>query len=119
MLYQAINNVLGINPSFYEYFFMVDAGTPVDPLSINRLISAYVRFSSLPFYRLTMPCRIIDDEGVCSENACHSHMKNLLQLMRMCTAWPLMMVIIDMASTLTPSVLHRFRYLIIPKIVSW
>ena len=66
-----------------------------------------------------MPCRIIDDKGVCSENACHSHMKNLLQLMRMCTAWPLMMVIIDMASTLTPSVLHRFRYLIIPKIVSW
>ena len=42
MLYQAINNVLGINPSFYEYFFMVDAGTPVDPLSINRL---YLRMS--------------------------------------------------------------------------
>ena len=43
-MYHQIKNVIGVNPSFYEYLFMVDADTTVDPLSVNRLISAYVRF---------------------------------------------------------------------------
>ena len=44
-MYHQIKNVIGVNPSFYEYLFMVDANTTVDPLSVNRLISAYVYFS--------------------------------------------------------------------------
>jgi chitin synthase len=44
-----IKNVIGVNPSFYENLFMVDADTTVadttvDPMSVNRLISAYVYF---------------------------------------------------------------------------
>jgi chitin synthase len=41
-IYHQIKNVIGVNPTFYEYVFMVDADTTVDPLSLNRLISAYV-----------------------------------------------------------------------------
>lgn len=41
-MYHQIKNVIGVNPSFYEYLFMVDADTTVDPLSVNRLISSYV-----------------------------------------------------------------------------
>ncbi len=39
-IYHQIKNVIGVNPSFYEYFFMVDADTTVDPVSVNRLVSA-------------------------------------------------------------------------------
>lgn len=41
-IYHQIKNVIGVNPSFYEYLFMVDADTVVDTLSVNRLVSAYV-----------------------------------------------------------------------------
>jgi chitin synthase len=39
-IYHQIKNVIGVNPSFYEYLFMVDADTTVDELSLNRLVSA-------------------------------------------------------------------------------
>ena len=39
-IYHQIKNVIGVNPTFYEYLFMVDADTVVDTLSLNRLISA-------------------------------------------------------------------------------
>ena len=39
-IYHQIKNVIGVNPTFYEYLFMVDADTTVAPLSLNRLISA-------------------------------------------------------------------------------
>jgi chitin synthase len=39
-MYHQIKHIIGVNPSFYEYLFMVDAYTAVDPLSVNRLISA-------------------------------------------------------------------------------
>ena len=42
-VYHQIKNVIGVNPTFYEYLFMVDADTVVDTLSLNRLVSAYVR----------------------------------------------------------------------------
>ena len=48
-MYHQIKNVIGVNPSFYEYLFMVDADTTVDPMSVNRLISAWVVFSSCWF----------------------------------------------------------------------
>ena len=41
-IYHQIKNVIGVNPTFYEYVFMVDADTTVHPLSLNRLVSAYV-----------------------------------------------------------------------------
>ena len=55
-IYHQIKNVIGVNPSFYEYLLMVDADTTVDPLSVNRLISAYVRFLSRYFRWLKLPC---------------------------------------------------------------
>ena len=39
-IYHQMRNVIGIDPAFYEYIFMVDADTTVHPLSLNRLISA-------------------------------------------------------------------------------
>jgi Chitin synthase len=51
-IYHQIKNVIGVNPSFYEYLFTVDADTTVSPLSLNRLVSAYV---SRPF-PCTLPC---------------------------------------------------------------
>jgi chitin synthase len=50
-IYHQIKNVIGVNPTFYEYVFMVDADTTVAPLSLNRLISAYV-----PNYRADLAC---------------------------------------------------------------
>ena len=41
-VYHQIKNVIGVNPTFYEYIFTVDADTTVEPLSLNRLVSAYV-----------------------------------------------------------------------------
>jgi Chitin synthase len=36
-MYRQIKNIIGVNPSFYEHLFMVDADTTVDPLSVNHL----------------------------------------------------------------------------------
>ena len=41
-MYHQIKNVIGVNPTFYEYLFTVDADTTVEPFSVNRLISAWV-----------------------------------------------------------------------------
>ena len=41
-IYHQIKNVIGVNPTFYEYILVVDADTTVEPLSVNRLVSAYV-----------------------------------------------------------------------------
>jgi len=41
-IYHQIKNVIGVNPTFYEYVFMIDADTVVDNLSVNRLISAMI-----------------------------------------------------------------------------
>ena len=46
-MYHQIKNVIGVNPTFYEYIFTVDADTTVAPLSLNRLISACVPFLHL------------------------------------------------------------------------
>jgi len=39
-IYHQVKNVIGVNPTFYEYLFMVDADTVVEPMSLNRLVSA-------------------------------------------------------------------------------
>ncbi|PKK79481.1 hypothetical protein RhiirC2_825484 [Rhizophagus irregularis] len=38
-IYHQMTNVIGVNPSFYEYVLMVDADTEVMPDSLNRMIS--------------------------------------------------------------------------------
>jgi chitin synthase len=39
-MYHQIKNVIGVNPTFYEYLFTVDADTTVEELALNRLVSA-------------------------------------------------------------------------------
>lgn len=39
-MYHQIKNVIGVNPSFYEYILMVDSDTEVMPHSLNYLISS-------------------------------------------------------------------------------
>ncbi|KAI0089472.1 glycosyltransferase family 2 protein [Irpex rosettiformis] len=46
-IYHQIKNVIGVNPTFYEYVFMVDADTTVAPLSLNRLVSAMIHDKKL------------------------------------------------------------------------
>ncbi|GJE86394.1 Myosin domain-containing chitin synthase 8 [Phanerochaete sordida] len=46
-IYHQIKNVIGVNPTFYEYLFMVDADTTVAPLSLNRLVSAMIHDKKL------------------------------------------------------------------------
>ncbi|KAG9288293.1 hypothetical protein G9A89_021324 [Geosiphon pyriformis] len=41
-MYHQIKNVIGVNPSFYEYVLMVDADTEALPDSLNRLVSAFM-----------------------------------------------------------------------------
>ena len=38
-MYHQIKNVVGVNPTFFEYLFTVDADATVEPYSVNRLIS--------------------------------------------------------------------------------
>jgi chitin synthase len=40
-LYHQIKNVIGVNPSFYEYILMVDADTEVMKDGLNRMVSAF------------------------------------------------------------------------------
>ncbi|KAJ7441806.1 hypothetical protein B0H11DRAFT_2251867 [Mycena galericulata] len=41
-IYPQIENVIGGNPMFYEYVFMVDADTAVNQFSVNHLISSMI-----------------------------------------------------------------------------
>ncbi|KIM26865.1 glycosyltransferase family 2 protein [Serendipita vermifera MAFF 305830] len=38
-IYHQMRNIIGIDPAFYEYIFMVDADTSVTPDSLNRLVA--------------------------------------------------------------------------------
>lgn len=62
-MYHQIKNVIGVNPSFYEYLFTVDADTTVDEHSVNYLISASVHLSRLHLSRFFLPCA---DRALCS-----------------------------------------------------
>ncbi|KAJ3056155.1 hypothetical protein HK097_007879 [Rhizophlyctis rosea] len=46
-LYHHMKNIIGVNPSFYEYILMVDADTEVHPLSLNRMISSMIHDSKI------------------------------------------------------------------------
>ncbi|KAG9316830.1 chitin synthase-domain-containing protein [Chiua virens] len=41
-IYHQMRNVIGIDPTFYEYIFTVDADTVVTPHSLNRLVAATI-----------------------------------------------------------------------------
>ncbi|KAI8579523.1 hypothetical protein K450DRAFT_241387 [Umbelopsis ramanniana AG] len=41
-IFHQIKNVIGVNPSFYEFILMVDADTEVLPDALNRMVSCFV-----------------------------------------------------------------------------
>ncbi|KAK4121741.1 glycosyltransferase family 2 protein [Parathielavia appendiculata] len=41
-MYHQIRNVIGVNPTFYEYLFQIDADTVVAPDSATRMVSAFL-----------------------------------------------------------------------------
>lgn len=41
-MYHHIKNIIGVNPSFYEYILQVDADTEVEPTSLTRLVASMV-----------------------------------------------------------------------------
>ena len=45
-MYHQIKNVIGVNPIFYEYLFMIDADTTMDPFSLNPVTVVHSRSSS-------------------------------------------------------------------------
>ncbi|TFK50010.1 glycosyltransferase family 2 protein [Heliocybe sulcata] len=67
-MYHQIKNVIGVNPSFYEYLFMVDADTTVEPLALNRLVSAMIRDKKLL--------------GVCGETSLANAKQSLITMMQ-------------------------------------
>ncbi|KAH9947887.1 glycosyltransferase family 2 protein [Amylocystis lapponica] len=67
-VYHQIKNVIGVNPSFYEYVFMVDADTTVAPVSLNRLVSAMIRDKKLL--------------GVCGETELANAKQSLVTMMQ-------------------------------------
>ncbi|KAG0177839.1 hypothetical protein DFQ29_004285 [Apophysomyces sp. BC1021] len=46
-VYHQIKNVIGVNPSFYEFVLMVDADTEVMPDGLNRMVSSFVHDSKI------------------------------------------------------------------------
>ncbi|KAI8078790.1 chitin synthase-domain-containing protein [Halteromyces radiatus] len=46
-IYHQIKNVIGVNPSFYEFVLMVDADTEVMPDGLNRMVSVLVHDSKI------------------------------------------------------------------------
>jgi chitin synthase len=67
-MYHQIKNVIGVNPTFYEYLFTVDADTTVDPLSVNRLISAMIHDKKLV--------------GVCGETELANAKQSIITMMQ-------------------------------------
>ncbi|KAF9398540.1 hypothetical protein BGX21_007652 [Mortierella sp. AD011] len=46
-IYHQMKNVIGVNPSFYEYILQVDADTEVMPDALNRLVSCMINDSKI------------------------------------------------------------------------
>ncbi|KAJ7506209.1 glycosyltransferase family 2 protein [Mycena galericulata] len=67
-MYHQIKNVIGVNPTFYEYVFMVDADTTVDQFSVNRLISSMIHDKKLL--------------GVCGETQLANAKQSLITMMQ-------------------------------------
>lgn len=46
-IYHQMKNIIGVNPSYYEYILMVDSDTEVMPDSLNRLVSFMIHDSQV------------------------------------------------------------------------
>jgi chitin synthase len=46
-MFHQINNIIGVDPELYEYLFMVDADTMVQPESLNRLVASCANDSKI------------------------------------------------------------------------
>ena len=67
-MYHQIKNVIGVNPSFYEYVLQVDADTTVDAFSLNRFVSAF-----------TNDKKII---GMCGETSLSNAKKSIITMLQ-------------------------------------
>ncbi|KAH7106969.1 glycosyltransferase family 2 protein [Auriculariales sp. MPI-PUGE-AT-0066] len=67
-VYHQIKNVIGVNPTFYEYLLVVDADTTVDSLSVNRLVSAMIHDKKLI--------------GVCGETSLANSKQSIITMMQ-------------------------------------
>lgn len=41
-IYHQIKNIIGVNPTFYEYLFQIDADTSVEANAVSHLVSSMV-----------------------------------------------------------------------------
>jgi len=64
-MYHHIKNVIGVDPSYYEFVLMVDADTEVSPDSLNRMVS-----------NMTHDTRIM---GICGETSISNEVNSLIQ----------------------------------------
>jgi chitin synthase len=67
-VYHQIKNVIGVNPSFYEYILQIDADTEVEAYSLNRFISAF-----------TNDKKVI---GLCGETALSNSKKSFITMLQ-------------------------------------
>ncbi|KZV99016.1 glycosyltransferase family 2 protein [Exidia glandulosa HHB12029] len=67
-VYHQIKNVIGVNPTFYEYLLVVDADTTAEPLSMNRLVSAMMHDKKLI--------------GVCGETSLANSKQSVITMMQ-------------------------------------
>ena len=83
-IYHQIKNVIGVNPTFYEYLLVVDADTTVEPLSMNRLVSAYV-CHLLVAHIAYNGRRMMHDKkliGVCGETSLANSKQSVITMMQ-------------------------------------
>jgi chitin synthase len=67
-LFHQIQNVIGVNPAYYEYLFQVDADTMVGPESANQLVGAMVHDTKI--------------QAVCGETALSNSRESLITMMQ-------------------------------------
>lgn len=67
-LFNKIQNVIGVNPAFYEYLFQVDADTMVDPDSANQLVATMVNDTKI--------------QAVCGETALSNARDSIITMMQ-------------------------------------
>lgn len=62
-MYHQLKNVIGVNPSFYEYCLMVDADTETHPDALNRMISSMIHDSKVYLLFLFIFLNLLLDYG--------------------------------------------------------
>lgn len=67
-MYHQIKNVIGVNPSFYEYILQVDADTEVEPTALTRMVASFVHDK-----------KII---GLCGETALGNEQKSITTMLQ-------------------------------------